>query len=261
MRLDPETSLYVLDTGGRICGYSITVLEPDIGRAVAGIGVTRECRQWADDLVGLCISAASADGLPVLHLAVQHDSVEPADIYRAKGVQEIMAHLEMSLSREDAGGLQDDLLPDNYSIRQMRSPAEALLLTRVQNKVFDGHWGFSKNSPDEVLARLDLPVTGPENVLFIESDEGDVAAYVWTALEWENDRSVGYIWMTGVVPEFRQSGLGKAVVHAGIKRLFASGAAEIHLEVIAENRPAVAIYEAMGFRPIGRIAWHELKLR
>ena len=261
MRLDPERHIFVVSDGDRVCGYGLTLHEPDIGRAVAGIGVDPECRDWAGELVDLCIETARTEQLPKVHVAVQHDSIEPTDIYREKGFREIMAHLEMSLSREDASALQEELLPDNFTIRQMKSSAEALLLTRIQNKVFDGHWGFSKNSPDEVQARLNLPVTGPESVLFIESDEGDVAAYVWTAMEWEDDHSTGHIWMTGVLPEFRHSGLGKAVVQAGIKKLFADGAAEIHLEVVADNDAAVAIYELMGFRRIGRVTWHELKLK
>lgn len=261
MRLNPEQHMFVIDSDGVVCGYALTVLEPDIGRAVAGVGVDTAFKDWAGELTDLCIETARSENLPVVHVAVQHDSIEPVDIYREKGFREIMAHLEMSLSREDATNLRDVLLPEGFAVRPMKSSAEALMLTRIQNRVFDGHWGFSKNSPDEVQARLNLPVTGPEAVLFIESGEGDVAAYIWTALEWERDHTTGHIWMTGVLPEFRKSGLGKAVVQAGIKRLFAAGAADIHLEVVADNDAAVTIYKAMGFRPIGRVTWHELKLQ
>jgi mycothiol synthase len=97
-------------------------------------------------------------------------------------------------------------------------------------------------------------------VLFTESADGTVAAYVWTALEWQGQHTVGRIWMTGVMPEFRRSGIGRSTVESGIKHLFAHGAAEVHLEVIEHNAGAVRIYTEMGFSETGRVTWYELEL-
>ena len=180
---------------------------------------------------------------------------------RARGCEELTANLEMSLDRSDAAQLEDVPLPDSFDIRPMRSSAETRVLTRTQNTVFEKHWGFSKNTPEEIQAKLDLPESGPEHVLFVESEEGDIAAYVWTALEWEDHHTIGRIWMTGVMPEFRKSGLGRCVVTAGIKHVLSQGASRVSLEVVEHNTAAVRIYEQAGFKPTGRVAWHELKLK
>jgi ribosomal protein S18 acetylase RimI-like enzyme len=66
--------------------------------------------------------------------------------------------------------------------------------------------------------------------------------------------------MTGVMPEFRGAGIGKAVVQAGIKYLLAAGVSAVQLEVTADNESAIAIYNATGFKPTGKITWLELRL-
>ena len=142
----------------------------------------------------------------------------------------------------------------------MRSSAETLLLTRLQNSIFSDHWGFSKNSPEEIQARLGLPISGPEHVLFVESSDGSVAGYVWTALEWVDKHTSGRIWMTGVMPEYRNLGIGRSIVNAGIKHLLAEGATDVNLEVVEHNAGAVRIYTQMGFTRTGRVAWYELRL-
>jgi mycothiol synthase len=97
-------------------------------------------------------------------------------------------------------------------------------------------------------------------VLFIDSPDGETAAYVWTALEWDGQSTSGRIWMTGVMPEFRKAGLGRAVVNAGIKHLLAEGASSISLEVVEHNTAAVRIYRQLGFKQTGRVAWYDLEL-
>ena len=178
-----------------------------------------------------------------------------------RGFVEVTSNLELELSRSDAARLTEQPLPQGFSFRKMRSSAETLLLTRIQNAVFEGHWGFSSNTPEEVQARLDLPASGSEHVLFVENAEGDVAAYIWTALEWHDEHTSGRIWMTGVMPQFRGLGIGRAIVHAGIKHLLAEGAADVRLEVVGHNAAAVRIYENVGFKTTGRVDWYELKLR
>lgn len=52
----------------------------------------------------------------------------------------------------------------------------------------------------------------------------------------------------------RGRGIGGRLVLAGIDWAQASGAQRVLLEVEAENAPALALYERLGFRPVGRRA-------
>lgn len=50
-----------------------------------------------------------------------------------------------------------------------------------------------------------------------------------------------------VRPEFRRRGLGRAIVLKGLEGFRASGCAAVTLEATAENRPALELYESLGF--------------
>ncbi len=260
LRIDPESDIALLGSPGRICGYALTLTELDVDRVVTALATTDDCSGDAGKLLDFAIGRARSANVSAVHIAIRGVAVEPMEKLVESGFERVASNLELTLVREDGGQIKDTRLADGFTIRPMRSLAEGLLLTQVQNRVFEGHWGFSKNTPEEILARLELPVTGPEHVLFAESPEGDIAGYMWTALEWHQDHTCGKIWMTGVVPEFRSLGLGRALVNAGVKHLLSEGAADVHLEVVEDNVAAVRIYEKAGFKSHGKITWYEKRV-
>lgn len=78
-----------------------------------------------------------------------------------------------------------------------------------------------------------------------------------------SDRLVGFILVRKVKdeaevlsivisPDYRQHGLGKALLSASIGRLARHGTRQIFLEVAAGNAPAIALYTSQGFREVGR---------
>ncbi len=260
LRLDPEQDIAVIKNGESICGYALVLTESDIDRLVASVAALEKCTASIGPLLRFVDDRALAYGITKIHMACRQSEKELSRVLQASFFRRVTANLELTLDRKDAGRVTDVALPVGFQVRSMRSSAETLLLTRVQNTVFSDHWGFSKNSPEEIQSKLDQSVSGPEHVLFIESPDGDIAAYVWTALEWDGSHTCGKIWMTGVMPEFRSMGLGRSVVNAGIKHLFANGAADIHLEVLEDNAAAVQIYGRMGFSETGQTDWYEKKL-
>ena len=56
----------------------------------------------------------------------------------------------------------------------------------------------------------------------------------------------------GVVPPARRQGLGATLLLAALAGAAARGAATMFLEVAAGNLPALALYAALGFAPVGR---------
>ncbi len=56
----------------------------------------------------------------------------------------------------------------------------------------------------------------------------------------------------GVVPEFRQRGVGRALIQAAAEAARYNGAAKLFLEVSTRNPAARGLYQAMGFLSAGR---------
>ena len=57
-----------------------------------------------------------------------------------------------------------------------------------------------------------------------------------------------------VVPDARRQGLGRALLERFIDDARRAGAEQIFLEVRISNRPAIALYEFAGFKPVARRA-------
>jgi ribosomal protein S18 acetylase RimI-like enzyme len=57
------------------------------------------------------------------------------------------------------------------------------------------------------------------------------------------------VWLggVGVIPARRRTGIGRQLTTALLDRAHALGAAEMVLEVVVENHPAIALYEQLGF--------------
>jgi ribosomal protein S18 acetylase RimI-like enzyme len=74
-----------------------------------------------------------------------------------------------------------------------------------------------------------------------------------------NRRKTVYDAGTGVVPAFRNQGVGKAIFDFMMPELRAGGFKQILLEVIAENKNAVRLYEKLGFETTRRLIFFERK--
>ena len=79
----------------------------------------------------------------------------------------------------------------------------------------------------------------------------------------EEEQVVGYIGSQSVLgesdmmnvavhPDARRRGIGEALIHALVEALKARGNHCLTLEVRASNAPAIALYEKLGFKEIGR---------
>ena len=64
----------------------------------------------------------------------------------------------------------------------------------------------------------------------------------------------GEILNLAVAPEFRQRGVGGALLEEGLREFRRRRAAEVFLEVRESNHSAQALYLARGFRPVGQRA-------
>ena len=92
--------------------------------------------------------------------------------------------------------------------------------------------------------------------------EGDrPIGYCWTRIEGgENptaDGSKGRIFMIGVDPDYRGTGIGRGLLLAGLSYLKGQGLRVAQLTVDSENKVADALYRSVGFEICDRSLWYE----
>ncbi|MBP2705012.1 mycothiol synthase [Microbispora sp. RL4-1S] len=84
---------------------------------------------------------------------------------------------------------------------------------------------------------------------FLLAVRGDaLAGFHWTKVhEGEAGGPIGEVYVVGVAPGERGSGLGRALTLAGLAHLRSRGLAQVMLYVDEENTPAIRLYESLGF--------------
>lgn len=262
-RTEATSDVFVGGAGDRLAGWVRVRLELNIGRAVAEPGAdpaTVSFGLWTGLLEAALERAREACAV-LVHVPVPGDGGDLASAARSLSMRPARVSYWMEYHPAPAY-LRGDYrpLPEGYSLRAMAGDGEPAALTALQNAAFEGSWGYSPNSVEEIAGWLALPGTGADSVLFAVDRDDHPVAYVWTRFEPSEGMSVGHIGMTGVHPDHRRAGLGTLTVAAGIRHLRQLGAGVVRLEVDRDNRAARRLYRDLGFRRASETVWYELRL-
>ncbi|MFF0187040.1 mycothiol synthase [Streptomyces sp. NPDC005244] len=151
-------------------------------------------------------------------------------------------------------------------LRQMRRPLEGLDLTDklpdgVRVRAFvpgqdDTAWlavnaaAFAHHPEQGSLTQRDLDDRIGETWFdpagfFLAFRGDDLVGFHWTKVHAEE--GLGEVYVLGVRPGSQGGGLGKALTTIGLRHLAAQGLPTAMLYVDADNKPAVAVYERLGF--------------
>lgn len=105
---------------------------------------------------------------------------------------------------------------------------------------------------ERVRFRHSMPGFDPNDLcLLAPADEhGRLVAFCRVDREDQDGQTAGEIAVLGVMPGWRQLGLGRELLRWGIQRLRGSGVAAIFLAVEGENDRALRLYEGTGFERV-----------
>ena len=140
--------------------------------------------------------------------------------------------------------------PDGVRLRPFVPGVDDDAWLRVNNRAFahdpdQGGWNAAT-----LHGRTAEPWFDPAGLLLAEDDAG-LAGFCWTrvhpAAPPAEPERVGEIYVIGVDPDRQGTGLGRALVVAGLASLAERGVEHGMLFVDTENAPALALYEALGF--------------
>lgn len=243
------------DAGGRLLGFAI-VQGPwstvDYGLSAAGsaAGLEREILRWGAER-GQTIADRRRKPF-TLYIERSADGAEQAALLEAYGFSAgegyEVVRLAVSLSSLPVSDQQ--ALPTGFVVRPLHGDAEARAYMELHRAAF----GTLNMTLEWRQRTLLMPGYTPETDLVTEAPDSRLAAF---CINWLSpDGASAQVEPCGVHPDFQRHGLGRALLQESFRRLAARGVRRAWVETYAENDPARALYEAVGFRAEWRYVAH-----
>ncbi|MEE9399016.1 MAG: GNAT family N-acetyltransferase [Dehalococcoidales bacterium] len=253
----PEQDLFIAETTGKPVGFMDITPERQTERAILDCLVRPEHRGQGlgKKFLAQAVRRARELKVKVLHVNIGQDDDVAKSILPRLGFQVVRHFLELRLT------LTGTRLPDdtsvNFSRRHLKSGQENIL-AQIQNRSFTGLWGYNPNTTEEITYYINLSSSSPKDVLLVYDGDKPVG-YCWTAINGEavKGEKMGRICMLGVDPDYRDRGIGRIALVAGLNYLQSSGVQVAELTVDSENRAARALYHSVGFKEWSRSLWYE----
>jgi mycothiol synthase len=254
-----------LTTGGQIAGYAY--LDPPShppGEAAGDVEVTGELvigprhRRHGLGLALVRAVIAEAGGHRV-RLWAHGDLPAAAGLARAAGFERFRALWQMRLPLRSQPGehgqpdpLRQPTLPPGITLRTFRPGQDEDEWVSLNARAFAGHPEQGAWTRHDLELREREPWFDPAG-FFIAGRNGAMTGFHWTKVppdqehDQDQDERAGEVYVVGVAPGERGTGLGRALTVAGLRYLRDLGLAEATLYVDEENTPAIRMYTGLGF--------------
>lgn len=195
--------------------------------------------------VGTALAAAALASRPDPWAAWSHSDDPAAEaLAQRHGFEATRSLWVMRLAPEVA--VPEPATPRGVTLRGYR-PHDADGVVEVNAQAFADHPEQGAMDLASFRERASQEWFDPEGLIVAERD-GEVVGFHWTKTHRATDRQPahGEVYLIGVAPSMHGSGLGTALLAAGIQRLRGLGLEQVALYVESDSR-AIGLYERMGF--------------
>lgn len=154
----------------------------------------------------------------------------------------ILYRMALEIDRESFGDVN---VPEGYSIRTFVPGTDDAAWLELNAMAFAEHPEQGQLTQQDLDARKAADWFDPAGFFIADDTSGTPAGFHWTKTPVASN--AGEIYAVGVHPRTQGTGLGKALTLQGMNYLASSGLEKIVLYVDDENRPAVNLYNSLGF--------------
>ncbi|MBM3142055.1 MAG: GNAT family N-acetyltransferase [Chloroflexi bacterium] len=252
-------NLFFAEADGVIVGYVNVLPERGIGRVILEYGASSSDRLETvlGELLKCALKRAKELGARVAHLSIPSAEAAQAEALSNLEFKAVRRFYELGL---DVSSVNLEAVDQRDLVYRYLKAGEDDLLARIENRCFSGTWGFNPNTAEYIGWELSTRGDCPDDVILALS-EGKPIGYCWTEAQCGRDsstgRSKGRIYMLGVDPSYREKGIGRGLLEAGLLHLKNKGREIIDITVDSQNVAAVTLYRSLGFQPYGETVWYE----
>jgi mycothiol synthase len=203
--------------------------------------------------------AAAADGDPIRCWA-HGDLPAAAELARAAGFERFRALWQMRRALTNDLALDQPAFPAGTRLRTFRPGQDEDQWLGLNARAFAKHPEQGAWTRHDLDLREREPWFDPAG-FFIAERDGTMVGFHWTKVEpgsgpADGPVRVGEVYVVGVDPGERGTGLGRALTLAGLRYLRDRGLDEAMLYVDEDNTPAIKLYEELGFTRAGTDAMY-----
>jgi mycothiol synthase len=264
------------DAEGRLVGMGVqrVAREPDEGRVdtylyfrvhpeVRNSGIEDEIIEWGSDVAR---QVGRERKMPAfirtgLHLTTPEYIAYRQEVLESRGFRPVRYGYKMARPLNEP--LPEPQIPEGFTIRPAQGEADSEPWVEMFNQTFIDHWNFHPTTLEKRNHWMTSPNYDPELDLIAIAPDGTFVAFAWCSIDPEdnaaNNRSEGTIHLLGTRRGFRNMGLGRATLLAGMHKLKAAGVDTAVLGVDAENPTgALRLYESVGFHKVNTgVTYHK----
>jgi mycothiol synthase len=196
-------------------------------------------------------TVAAAGGTPLL-ITAESVGESAMRLYARLGLREVFAELVMSadVAELPQATRPAAALPRGLALKAWTADLAPAFFA-AYNDAFRDRPGFPGWSEHDWLSRTTQDDGFAPALCRLAADEaGDPAGFLIVSVNW--------IAQMGVVPRWRQHGLGNALLAAGMSGIATAGFRTCWLTVATNNPAAIGLYRGAGFAEVGRRARYEL---
>lgn len=245
---DEQTRNVLARSGdGTIVGYAHLDVTDEVEGASAEVVVHPDHRRRgvARALVQRML-AESPDGR--LRLWAHGGHPDAAALAGALGFRRVRSLWQMRRSLDAA--LPAPAVPDGVEVREFRPAQDPAPWLELNAAAFAGHPEQGGWSPADLQRRLHEPWFDPRG-FFVALRGERMVGFHWTKVHGDaavhGHQAIGEVYVLGIHPDERGSGLGRALTLVGLAHLRDRGLAEAMLYVDESNTAAVRLYAGLGF--------------
>ncbi len=250
---DPRARNVLLWHDGALAGYGhLDPTDPVEGPAGEMVIDPAARRQGLGLVLGRALDAEP--GPLGLRLWAHGDLPAAARQAAAAGFQRSRALWQMRRSLQTRIGRP--LLADGIAVRTFRIGADEDAWVALNRRAFSRHPEQGAWTRDDLDMREREPWFDPDG-FFLAERAGQLVGFHWTKIhggDKEPDDAgghahepIGEVYVVGVDPAERGTGLGRALTLTGLRYLRARGLAQVMLYVDETNTAAIGLYESLGF--------------